>query len=200
MVPRPRRSSTGSACSSTSPGTKHLCFDTEPAARRRARDRAAGRPRVRTPPGGLRPQRRQRNRPGHRPLERHPRRRGFIDELVLEAKRIAPDCLCTSRNYPTTEFLHRDRWISSASTSICTSPRRSQALPGAAADLRRIEAAGARRVRHGLAARRRGAPGELLLVADRGRVPRPGWPARSCSASPTTGSGAGARSRTGRLA
>lgn len=29
----------------------------------------------------------------------------FIDELVLEAKRIDPDCLCTFTNYPPTEFL-----------------------------------------------------------------------------------------------
>lgn len=29
----------------------------------------------------------------------------FIDELVLEAKRIDPDCLCTFTNFPTTEFL-----------------------------------------------------------------------------------------------
>lgn len=29
----------------------------------------------------------------------------FIDELVAEAKRIDPDCLCTYANYPTTEFL-----------------------------------------------------------------------------------------------
>ena len=29
----------------------------------------------------------------------------FIDELVLEAKRIDPDCLCTFGNFPTTEFL-----------------------------------------------------------------------------------------------
>jgi GT2 family glycosyltransferase len=30
----------------------------------------------------------------------------FIDELVLEAKRIDPDGLCTFANYPPTEFLH----------------------------------------------------------------------------------------------
>src|SRR5580765_2452022 len=30
----------------------------------------------------------------------------FIDELVLEAKRIDPECLCTFTNYPPTEFLH----------------------------------------------------------------------------------------------
>ncbi len=30
----------------------------------------------------------------------------FIDELVLEAKRIDPGCLCTFTNYPPTEFLH----------------------------------------------------------------------------------------------
>jgi glycosyltransferase involved in cell wall biosynthesis len=30
----------------------------------------------------------------------------FIDELVTEAKRIDPDCLCTYANYPSTEFLH----------------------------------------------------------------------------------------------
>jgi GT2 family glycosyltransferase len=30
----------------------------------------------------------------------------FIDELVAEAKRIDPDCLCTYANYPSTEFLH----------------------------------------------------------------------------------------------
>ncbi|MEK7706531.1 MAG: glycosyltransferase, partial [Verrucomicrobiota bacterium] len=30
----------------------------------------------------------------------------FIDELVLEAKRVDPDCLCTFTNYPPTEFLH----------------------------------------------------------------------------------------------
>ena len=29
----------------------------------------------------------------------------FIDELVLEAKRVDPDCLCTFANYPPTEFL-----------------------------------------------------------------------------------------------
>ncbi|TAL01170.1 MAG: glycosyltransferase [Verrucomicrobia bacterium] len=29
----------------------------------------------------------------------------FIDELVLEAKRVDPDCLCTFTNYPPTEFL-----------------------------------------------------------------------------------------------
>lgn len=29
----------------------------------------------------------------------------FIDELVLEAKRIDPECLCTFTNYPPTEFL-----------------------------------------------------------------------------------------------
>ncbi|MSU58202.1 MAG: glycosyltransferase [Pedosphaera sp.] len=29
----------------------------------------------------------------------------FIDELVLEAKRIDPECLCTFANYPPTEFL-----------------------------------------------------------------------------------------------
>jgi len=29
----------------------------------------------------------------------------FIDELVLEAKRIDPDCLCTFGNFPSTEFL-----------------------------------------------------------------------------------------------
>lgn len=29
----------------------------------------------------------------------------FIDELVLEARRIDPDCLCTFGNYPPTEFL-----------------------------------------------------------------------------------------------
>ena len=30
----------------------------------------------------------------------------FIDELVLEAKRVDPECLCTFTNYPPTEFLH----------------------------------------------------------------------------------------------
>jgi GT2 family glycosyltransferase len=30
----------------------------------------------------------------------------FIDELVTEAKRIDPDCLCTYANFPSTEFLH----------------------------------------------------------------------------------------------
>ncbi|MGC3960809.1 MAG: glycosyltransferase [Verrucomicrobiota bacterium] len=30
----------------------------------------------------------------------------FIDELVTEAKRIDPECLCTYANYPSTEFLH----------------------------------------------------------------------------------------------
>ena len=30
----------------------------------------------------------------------------FIDELVAEAKRIDPDCLCTFTNFPPTEFLH----------------------------------------------------------------------------------------------
>ena len=30
----------------------------------------------------------------------------FIDELVAEAKRIDPDCLCTYANFPSTEFLH----------------------------------------------------------------------------------------------
>lgn len=30
----------------------------------------------------------------------------FIDELVAEAKRIDPECLCTYANYPSTEFLH----------------------------------------------------------------------------------------------
>lgn len=30
----------------------------------------------------------------------------FIDELVLEAKRADPECLCTFTNYPPTEFLH----------------------------------------------------------------------------------------------
>jgi len=30
----------------------------------------------------------------------------FIDELVFEAKRVDPDCLCTYSNYPPTEFLH----------------------------------------------------------------------------------------------
>jgi len=29
----------------------------------------------------------------------------FLDELVLEAKRVDPDCLCTFANYPPTEFL-----------------------------------------------------------------------------------------------
>jgi len=29
----------------------------------------------------------------------------FLDELVHEAKRVDPDCLCTYTNYPTTEFL-----------------------------------------------------------------------------------------------
>ena len=30
----------------------------------------------------------------------------FIDELVLEAKRVDPECLCTFTNFPPTEFLH----------------------------------------------------------------------------------------------
>jgi len=30
----------------------------------------------------------------------------FIDDLIAEAKRIDPDCLCTYANYPSTEFLH----------------------------------------------------------------------------------------------
>ena len=30
----------------------------------------------------------------------------FIDELVLEAKRIDPECLCTFGNFPPTEYLH----------------------------------------------------------------------------------------------
>lgn len=30
----------------------------------------------------------------------------FIDELIAEAKRIDPQCLCTYANYPSTEFLH----------------------------------------------------------------------------------------------
>jgi O-antigen biosynthesis protein len=30
----------------------------------------------------------------------------FLDELVFEAKRADPDCLCTYSNYPPTEFLH----------------------------------------------------------------------------------------------
>lgn len=30
----------------------------------------------------------------------------FIDELVAEAKRIDPECLCTYANFPSTEFLH----------------------------------------------------------------------------------------------
>src|ERR1700759_4964670 len=30
----------------------------------------------------------------------------FIDELVFEAKRVDPDCLCTYSNFPPTEFLH----------------------------------------------------------------------------------------------
>lgn len=30
----------------------------------------------------------------------------FIDELVREAKRVDPDCLCTFTNFPPTEFLH----------------------------------------------------------------------------------------------
>jgi GT2 family glycosyltransferase len=30
----------------------------------------------------------------------------FIDELIAEAKRIDPECLCTYANYPSTEFLH----------------------------------------------------------------------------------------------
>ncbi len=30
----------------------------------------------------------------------------FIDELVAEAKRIDPECLCTYSNFPSTEFLH----------------------------------------------------------------------------------------------
>src|SRR5688572_15048056 len=29
----------------------------------------------------------------------------FLDELVLEAKRVDPDCLCTFANFPPTEFL-----------------------------------------------------------------------------------------------
>src|SRR5688572_11360092 len=33
----------------------------------------------------------------------------FIDELVLEAKRVDPECLCTYANYPPTEFLHPQR-------------------------------------------------------------------------------------------
>src|SRR3954467_8569498 len=30
----------------------------------------------------------------------------FIDELVFEAKRVDPECLCTYTNFPPTEFLH----------------------------------------------------------------------------------------------
>jgi O-antigen biosynthesis protein len=30
----------------------------------------------------------------------------FIDDLVQEAKRVDPECLCTFTNYPPTEFLH----------------------------------------------------------------------------------------------
>ena len=30
----------------------------------------------------------------------------FIDELVFEARRVDPDCLCTYSNFPSTEFLH----------------------------------------------------------------------------------------------
>ncbi|HEY1490689.1 MAG TPA: glycosyltransferase [Verrucomicrobiae bacterium] len=30
----------------------------------------------------------------------------FIDELIYEARRVDPDCLCTYSNYPPTEFLH----------------------------------------------------------------------------------------------
>ncbi len=30
----------------------------------------------------------------------------FIDELVFEARRVDPDCLCTYSNFPPTEFLH----------------------------------------------------------------------------------------------
>jgi cellulose synthase/poly-beta-1,6-N-acetylglucosamine synthase-like glycosyltransferase len=33
----------------------------------------------------------------------------FIDELVLEAKRVDPDCLCTYTNFPPTEFLRPQR-------------------------------------------------------------------------------------------
>src|SRR5262249_29458586 len=33
----------------------------------------------------------------------------FIDELVLEAKRADPQCLCTFTNFPPTEFLHPAR-------------------------------------------------------------------------------------------
>ena len=29
----------------------------------------------------------------------------FLDELVAEAKRVDPECLCTFGNYPSTEFL-----------------------------------------------------------------------------------------------
>ena len=30
----------------------------------------------------------------------------FIDELIEEAKRVDPACLCTFTNFPPTEFLH----------------------------------------------------------------------------------------------
>ena len=50
----------------------------------------------------------------------------FIDELVAEAKRADPGCLCTYTNFPPTEFLRPAGRISCASTFICTTARRSR--------------------------------------------------------------------------
>ena len=83
----------------------------------------------------------------------------FIDDLVQEAKRADPECLCTFTNYPPTEFL-RPQSVDFLCFNVYLHQRPAvRELPRAPADAGRRQAAAAGRIRHRLAARRRSAPG-----------------------------------------
>ena len=79
----------------------------------------------------------------------------FIDDLVQEAKRADPECLCTFTNYPPTEFL-RPQSVDFVCFNVYLHQRAAvPELPGAPADAGRVQTAAAGGIRHGFAARGR---------------------------------------------
>jgi O-antigen biosynthesis protein len=72
----------------------------------------------------------------------------FIDELVTEAKRIDPDCLCTYANFPSTEFLHPQTLDFICFNVYLHQPKAFKQLPGPTANARGRQTAGAGRIRH----------------------------------------------------
>ena len=124
----------------------------------------------------------------------------FIDDLVLEAKRADPECLCTFTNFPPTEFL-RPQSLDFLCFNVYLHQR--QPFENYLARLQMLaEAKPLLLGEFGIDSLREGedAPGAKCW---RGRSRAPfaaGWRARWCSLSPTTGGAAAGRSRTGRWA